>query len=292
VATPTLHAFPDALPQARALAALLGWPVAEVALRHFPDGESSLRVAAPASTTAVLVRSLRDPNAKLVEVLLAADALRRAGAERLTLVAPYLAYMRQDTLFAPGEALSQRVIAKWLGDAFDRVLCIEAHLHRTRSLAEIFPCPAQSLSAAPALAAWLRHSDATLLVGPDEESEPWLAELSRLTGLPACVATKRRHGDREVEISLPARLPSAASAVLVDDIVSSGGTLAAAARALATAGVARVEALVVHAVFAPGALESLAAAGIARVVSSDTIPHPTNQVAVAPLLAQALAEVA
>jgi ribose-phosphate pyrophosphokinase len=287
-----LHAFPDALPQARAVAALLGWPVAEVGLRHFPDGETSLRVATPAGAAAVLVRSLHDPNAKLVELLLAADALRRAGAERLTLVAPYLAYMRQDAVFAPGEALSQHVVARWIGGAFDRVVCIEAHLHRTRSLAEIFPCPARSLSAASALAGWLRGSGAALLVGPDEESGPWLAELARLTGLPACVASKRRRGDREVEISLPRDLPRVGSAVLVDDIVSSGATLAAAARALAAAGVSRVEALVVHAVFAPGALEALAAAGIARVVSCDTIAHPTNQIAVAPLLAHALAEVA
>lgn len=283
-----LHAFPDSLPFARALAEALGSPLAEVALHRFPDGESRVRVCARPGAPAVVVRSLHDPNAKLVEVLLAADALRRAGAGPLTLVAPYLCYMRQDAVFEPGEALSQRVVAKLLGEAFERVLCVEAHLHRVRTLAEVFPCRAESIPAAPALAVWLRGAGASLLVGPDEESEPWLREVARLAGLPSCVAAKRRRGDREVEVSLPAPARGVERAVLVDDIVSSGATLAALARALRAAGATRVDAVAVHAVFAPGALEALAAAGIGAVASTDTIPHPSNRIPAAPLLAAAL----
>jgi ribose-phosphate pyrophosphokinase len=287
-----LHAFSDSLPLARAVAAALGCPVEEVDVHRFPDGESRVRVCARAGEPAVLLRSLHDPNAKLVEVLLAADALRRAGARPLTLVAPYLGYMRQDAVFAPGEAVSQRVVGRVLGEAFERVLCVEAHLHRVKTLAEVFACAAESLPAAAALAEWLRHAGAPLLVGPDEESAPWLTALARRAGLPACVAAKRRRGDREVEITLPPAARGATHAVLVDDIVSTGATLAALARALAAAGVARLEALAVHAVFAPGALEALAAAGVARVATTDTIPHPTNRVSVAPLLATALREAA
>jgi len=284
-----LHAFPDSLALARTLADTLRLPLAEIAVHRFPDGESRVRVRARPGEAAVVLRSLHDPNAKLVELLLAADGLRRAGAAPLTLVAPYLGYMRQDAVFEPGEALSQRVIAKLLGEAFERVLCVEAHLHRVRTLAEVFPCRAESLPAAPALAPWLRGAGAALLVGPDEESEPWLRELSRLTGLPSCVAAKRRRGDREVEVSLPALAGGAERAVVVDDIVSSGATLAAVSHALRAAGVARVEAAVVHAVFAPGALETLEAAGVAQLASTDTIPHPSNRIPVAPLLAAALA---
>jgi ribose-phosphate pyrophosphokinase len=287
-----LHAFPDSLPLARALGAALGRAVAEVEVHRFPDGESRVRVRARAGEPAALVRSLHDPNAKLVEVLLAADALRRAGAGPLTLVAPYLGYMRQDAVFAPGEAVSQRVVGRVLGEAFERVLCVEAHLHRVQALAEVFPCDAESLPAAPALAEWLRGAGAPLLVGPDEESEPWVAALARRAGLAACAARKRRRGDREVEIALPPLARGVEHAVMVDDIVSTGATLAALARALAAAGAAKLEALAVHAVFAPGAEGALAAAGVARVATTDTIPHPTNRIAVAPLLAAALAQAA
>jgi ribose-phosphate pyrophosphokinase len=287
-----LHAFPEALPLGRALGAALEASVEPVEVHRFPDGESLVRVPAADAAPAAVVRSLDDPNAKLVEVLLAADALRRAGAASVTLVAPYLAYMRQDHVFRPGEPVSQRVVGELLGRAFDRVLTVEAHLHRVRTLGEVVPGAAESLPAAPALARWLQeHAPDALLVGPDEESEPWLRRLAAPTGAAWCVGTKARRGDARVTVTLPALPPGAAHAVIVDDIASTGATLVATARALREAGASRVDALVVHAVFAPGAEEALRAAGIARVVSTDTIPHPSNAIGVAALLASALATV-
>ena len=287
---PELHAFPDSLVFARKLGGVLGWPVERVSLHHFPDWESLVRVRATPGAAAIVVRSLDDPNAKLVELLLAADALRRAGASSLTLVAPYLAYMRQDRAFRPGEAISQRVVGALLGGAFDRVLTVEAHLHRVRTLGEVFPCRAESLPVALVLAEWLRERAAeALLIGPDEESEPWVRSLAALAGLSFRIGKKCRRGDAEVHVALPPLPASTPRAVLVDDIASTGATLAASARALREAGVTAVEALVVHAVFAAGSLATLAEAGIAQVVSTDTIPHPTNQVGVAALLAAALA---
>lgn len=283
-----VHAFGDSLALARGLARRLRQPLRPVALEHFPDGESLVRVAHRRGADAVLVRSLHDPNAKLVEVLLAADALRHAGARRLTLIAPYLPYMRQDCVFSPGEPVSQRIIGALLGGLFERVLTLEAHLHRIRRLSEVVPGSARSLSAAPALAEWVtRHAAGALLVGPDVESAPWVRAVARRAGVPWVVGEKERLGARRVRLRLPP-LPASRRAVVIDDIASSGATLAAAARALRRAGVARVDVAVVHAIFAAGSLARIRAAGVARIVSCDTIPHPTNAIPTAPLFAAAL----
>jgi ribose-phosphate pyrophosphokinase len=250
-----------------------------------------VRVDARPGEDAVLLRGLEDPNARVLEVLFAADALRRRRARRVTLVAPYLGYMRQDAVFREGEAVSQRVVGGLLGAAFDRVLTVEAHLHRVRRLDEVVPCRARSLSAAPALAAVAEGEPAPLcLVGPDAESAPWVEALAGRLGWPWRVGRKHRRGDAEVEVEIPALPAGVAGALLVDDVASTGATLAAAAEALARQGVVRIEGVVVHALFAPGAEARLRRAGLARVRSTDTIPHPTNALPVAPLLAEALRE--
>ncbi len=290
-ATEALHVFPDSAAFGRRLARASGRASTPVRVHRFPDGESLVQVRPTVGRHAILVRSLPDPNAKLVETLLAADALRRAGARRVTLVAPYLPYMRQDAVFAPGQPVSQRVIGGLLGAAFDAVLTVEAHLHRVRRLADVMGRGSRSLSAAPVLAAWLRRRGGDwLVVGPDEESAPWVRAIARAARMPWIVGRKRRDGDRTVAVDMPA-VPAAAGALIVDDIASTGATIAATARALRRRGVAIVDAVVSHAVFAPGAEARIRAAGVRRLASCDTIPHSTNAVGVASLVAAALARV-
>jgi ribose-phosphate pyrophosphokinase len=283
-----VHYFPDSAVLARRMAGVAGVGARPVDVHRFPDGESLVRLRCDGEREAVLFRSLHHPNEKLIEVLLACDALRRGGVRRVALVAPYLPYMRQDVVFSAGEPISQRVIGALLGEAFDQVLTVEAHLHRIRRLAEVVPCAARSVPAVAAIAEWVaRFGRRTLLVGPDAESAPWVGAVARRAGLPCVVAEKQRSGDRRVRVRLPP-LPAAGRAVLLDDIASSGATLAATARALRRAGIRRVDALVVHAIMAPGAAARLRRAGVRRLLSCDTVPHPTNAVSVAPLLAQAL----
>jgi ribose-phosphate pyrophosphokinase len=226
----------------------------------------------------------------LIEVLLAADALRRAGAPRLTLIAPYLPYMRQDCVFRSGEPISQRVVGALLGAAFDRVLTVEAHLHRVRRLSEVVPGGrALSLSAAPAIAQWAAaRRRGLIIVGPDAESAPWISAVARRAAVPWVVGEKRRRGDRRVTLRFPPLPPGVSHALIVDDIASSGATLAAAARALHGTGVRVVDAVVVHALIDAGGVARVRRAGIRRLLSCDTIPHPSNAISVVPLLAAAL----
>lgn len=290
---PLLVALPGNEALAAQLAQLGGWPLAECEFRRFPDGESYLRIASDcAGASVALLCTLDRPDAKLPALLFAAELARELGARRVGLVAPYLAYMRQDRRFRPGEAVTSRSFAALLSSRLDWLLTVDPHLHRHASLGEIYRLDGRALHAAPALADWIRAEiERPLLVGPDAESEQWVSEVAARVGAPFAVLEKERLGDRRVEIRLPdLTAHTGRTPVLLDDIVSSAHTLAQAACGLRAAGLPAPVCVVVHGLFAEGAERVLAEAGVARVVTSDSVPHATSRIALAPLLAPALAE--
>lgn len=285
-----IYAFADSEGLARRVARIAKAHCITLAVHRFPDGETLLRVARPSGRRAIVLRSLDDPNPKLMEVLQAADALRRAGARRVVLVSPYLPYMRQDKVFHAGEPISQRVIGQILSTGFDRVIALEPHLHRTRRLASVFPCGAEALSAAPAIARWIRDRghEGWVVAGPDRESGATVNEVAKLAGLDSIVGVKQRLGDRSVRVSFRRRV-EARGAVIVDDIASSGTTLAEAVKALRRNGIRSVEVVVAHALFERGAIARIRAAGARRIVSCDSIEHSTNAIEIAAILVEAIA---
>jgi ribose-phosphate pyrophosphokinase len=282
--------FEDYAPQARVLAEALGVNCGFIEVHRFPDGESRLRLPEQLPERVVFCRSLDHPNDRLVELLLAAETARTLGARHLILVAPYLCYMRQDVAFHPGEAVSQRIVGRFLANLFDELVTVDPHLHRVHSLAEAVPAGrAVALSAAPAMGDFLAARNArALLVGPDRESEQWVSVVAARAGLDYGVAEKTRSGDRSVTIRLPERDYSGADIVLIDDLASTGRTLAVAARQLRAAGARRVDVLVTHALFVDDAFAELLAAGVTEVWSSDSITHSSNAFPLAPLLAAAV----
>ncbi|GMO24002.1 ribose-phosphate pyrophosphokinase [Bradyrhizobium sp. TM233] len=292
MSTIALQTLPGGSDAAKRLAARLGLACSEIAVHRFPDGE--LRVAvAPATDTTILYASLDQPNDKLITLLFAAEALRRNGAKRLVLVAPYLCYMRQDAAFHPGEAISQRAMGSLLATTVDRIVTVDAHLHRTPDIRSVFPgIEAENLSAMPAIANALATGGidpATVVIGPDMESEPWVRDIASRLRLQHTVARKTRHGDRSVAISFAdPGLLAGRPALLVDDIVSSGTTLMAAAKALTAMGATAVDAVITHALFPPAMTVAFASAGIRSIRSTDSVPHPTNAISLAESLAAAL----
>lgn len=285
-----VQAFAEDEGPARRLAEALDVELGLVELHEFPDGET-LPTVPGAAPTVIVYRSLDRPNAKLVPLLQACDAWRRGGAERLVLVAPYLCYLRQDAVFAPGQPLSRDVILPLLGARFDRVVTVDPHLHRTDDLAAVMGVPVTTLSAGLVLAAALGGGGDPVVIGPDSESEPWTRVVADALAAPSLTLSKVRTGDREVAVSLPdpGRVRGR-RAILVDDICSSGGTLELAARHLREAGAASVEVAVTHALFDAAAETRLQLAGVRRILSTDSCPHPTNAAPLAPLLASALRE--
>ena len=284
-----LH-FDDEQPLAHRLAEAAGLALTCVERHVFPDGEIKLQLPASLPSRVVLLRSLHNPNTKLVELLLCARTARELGARHLTLVAPYLAYMRQDVAFQPGEAVSQRIIGHHLADLFDAVITVDPHLHRVSTLKEAVPAKqALALTAAPLLADFIHgQCPDALLIGPDEESEQWILSAAQQHRFDHGVCRKTRHGDRHVEIQLPDLSVSGRAVVLLDDIASSGNTLAQTARLLLQAGARSVDVAVTHALFSGDALDVVSRAGVNRIWSTDSVLHASNSVSIAPLLAAAL----
>jgi ribose-phosphate pyrophosphokinase len=284
--------FEDEEAPAQAASQITGWPLARVVRHRFPDGELRLQLPPVLPPRVVLWRGLHHPNEKLVELLLAAQTARRLGARYLTLVAPYLAYMRQDRAFHPGEAVSQRIVGQFLAGLFDAVITVDPHLHRVATLQEAVPVKqAVVLSGAPLLADHVaRCRTQPVLIGPDEESLQWVAQAASRHGWDHAVCRKQRHGDHEVSIELPAFSVQGRAVVLMDDVASSGQTLVQAARGLRAAGAASVDVAVTHALFAAEAVSQIRAAGVDAIWSTDCITHPTNLVSVVPAVAAVLLE--
>jgi ribose-phosphate pyrophosphokinase len=289
-----MSAIVIALPGNEALAGVLAQHLkaglGTAAIHRFPDEESLVRLDCDVSgRTIVLVASLDRPDPKFLPLLSAATTTRELGASKVGLIAPYLAYMRQDQRFHPGEAVTSRLFARQLSDVVDWLVTVDPHLHRVKALADIFSTPAIAVHAASLLARWIaEHVDRPVLIGPDRESEQWVSEVAAGARAPFLVLEKQRSGDFDVRVSLPDldryrdRTP-----VLVDDIISTGRTMVGALQHLAARGAKPAVCAGVHAVFAPGALEALRAAGAERIVTANTIAHETNGIDVAPLLADA-----
>ncbi len=283
-------AFPDYLSQAQRLAARLNAPLAEVTLHHFPDSESLIRLPPSLPEHVIVCRSLNQPNDKLIELLLCATTARELGAKRLTLVAPYLSYMRQDIANQPGEAVSQRIIGKLLAGLFDDVLTVDPHLHRISSLDQAIPIKnAISLTAADEIGRFLKQKlDYAVLLGPDSESEQWVANIAGKIGFDYAIAHKDRLGDKQVKITLPDYDYRNKPVIIIDDVASTGRTIAQAARLLQAAGSKDIYAVVTHALFCDDAEAHILKTGIKAIWSTDSIDHATSCIKLDTLLADAI----
>jgi ribose-phosphate pyrophosphokinase len=284
-----LH-FDDEAELAGRLAQALGWPAAAIASHRFPDGECKLTLPPELPPRVALLRGLQQPNERIAALLIAAPAARELGARHLTLVAPYLAYMRQDMAFQPGEAVSQRHLGRALAAWFDAVLTVDPHLHRIATMDEVVPGRrGLAVSAAPLVGRFVAAQvPGALLLGPDAEAAQWVQVAAAAGALAHGVCVKHRRGDRDVQVTLPEVDVAGRAVVLIDDVASTGRTLVEAALAARAAGAASVDVAVTHALFVGDALAEVHAAGVRHVWSTDCVPHASNRVPVAPLLADAL----
>lgn len=289
--TPLIFPLPGNEFLARKLAELLDGELGRLEFRRFPDGESYVRYHSDiAGRPVILVCSLNRPDEKTNALIFAAGAAKELGADGIGLVAPYLAYMRQDKRFHPGEAVTSTYFAAMINAWFDWMVTVDPHLHRRESLSEIYSIPTQALQAAPAVADWIRKQvDKPVLVGPDSESEQWVGAVATLADAPYLVLEKTRHGDRDVEVTVPQvedwrdHRP-----VLVDDIISTARTMIETVSHLKHARMPVPVCIGVHAVFAGEAYQDLQIAGAGQIVTCNTISHASNGIDLSPVLAEGI----
>jgi ribose-phosphate pyrophosphokinase len=286
-------AFDEYMLQAQCLGTALGVQVQKVYLHHFPDSESLLRLPTAIPEHVIICRSLNQPNDKLIELLLCVKTARQLGAKRVTLVAPYLCYMRQDVANQPGEAVSQSIIGQMLANLFDDVITVDSHLHRISTLNQAIPLDnAINLTAADEIGCFLRQQlDYAVLLGPDAESKQWVTAIAKKIGFDYSVAEKIRLSDKQIVITLPEYDFTNKPVVIIDDMASTGRTLAKATVLLLAAGAKQVYVAVTHPLFCGDAEAHILHAGVKKIWSTDSISHSSACISLDKLLAQAITDI-
>jgi ribose-phosphate pyrophosphokinase len=254
--------------------------------REFPDGESYLCIESEVNHRhCLVVADLSHPNSKFLPLMFLMDTLKELGAKSVGLLAPYLSYMRQDRRFVDGEAITSKLFAQSLSHHIDYLVTVDPHLHRYHSLDEIYSVPSKVVQGAPALAQWLKGQSNLFLVGPDSESEQWITGIAKYSGHPFVIGEKIRYGDRDVEVKLSDLSAYAGlSAVIIDDVISSGQTILRCIDALKQQNIQQIKCAAVHGIFADNVDETLLSAGLSALVTTNTIAHSSNAVDISPLL--------
>lgn len=259
--------------------------------QFFPDGEVYLRFRDNVrGKKVVLIQSMQPrTNDALIEMLFASATAKDLGAKKVILVAPYLSYMRQDKRFKPGECISNEIVAKFIDDYVDQVMVVDPHLHRDKSLSIFFKIKSTRLTANPLIAAYIKKKIKNpLLIGPDWESYKWARATAEMIGAESVILKKKRFSGRRVKVYFGEKIDvKGKNAVLVDDMISTGGTLLKTIEHLKKLGMKRFTAIAIHGVFSEGALKKLQKAGT-KVITANTIENPTAKLDISGIIAEAL----
>ncbi len=281
----------------RATAEQLHLPLGNLAIESFPDGEIHVEVMESVRGSDVyLIQPTTAPSSEhLFELLMAADACRRAGAQRLTAVVPYLAYARQDRRANAREAVAARLVARVLEQAgFDRIVAIDLH---STALEGFFDVPLEHLSAVPLLADAVRAhvSPNSAILAPDLGASKLAGRYARLLGLPVAIVHKTRLSGSEVSATAISGDVSGHSLVVIDDMISTAGTVRAATLAALDQGATPdVVIVATHGLLAETAAHRLQELPLRRLFCTDTaafpggLDLPIQIVSVAGLLAEAI----
>lgn len=269
----------------------LDFKIGNVTIRNFPDQETYLKINDTVhNSDIIIVDSLDKPNEKILPLLFLAETIRELGAKRIGLVAPYLAYMRQDKRFNTGEAITSQYFSKLISQYFDWLLTVDPHLHRYHDLGEIYTIKTSVIQAAPQISNWIiQNVKMPLLIGPDMESEQWVSEIAKASNAPYVILKKTRRGDQDVTVVLPEiKKYENYQPVLIDDIISTGHTMLETIKQLNKAKMPAPICIGVHAVFAGNAYDQLQNSGVKKIVTCNTINHVSNGIDLSAIISETI----
>ena len=270
---------------AKTVARKAGVKAYELKTDRFPDTE--LRVKLPCDVKGKNIYFIQsfyktkesDINDKLIEVLFAAHTARKLKAKKIFLLAPYLAYLREDKSFEKGEAISAKILAE-LFKIFNKVYVIEPHLHRFKKFSDFFP-NAVKISLSDEVADYIRENIKfeCVLVGPDQESEQWVEAVAKKINSKYIILKKKRFSSRKVKVK--GKQISADKAIIMDDIISTGQTMIEASKLIKAK---QIYFIGMHGLFSENAIEKLGKKG--KVISSNSIPSKASKIDCSNVLAR------
>lgn len=260
-------------------------------ISSFPDGDIYLKFNTQLNKQNVVIVNSFQPesNKALFNIIFAAQTAKDLGAKKVILIAPYLAYMRQDKRFNPGEAISSRIMAKLLNSSIDKIITIDPHLHRYKSLKDIFTIPATKLTTNPLIAHYVKKNiPNSLIMGPDWESYQWAEDIAKEIKVKNTVLAKTRYSSRHVSVEMKDSLSlKNKNVVIVDDIISTGHTMIEAAKKAKQEGAKSIIAIGVHGLFVENALDKMKK-HFNQIITTNCIEHKTNKIDILPLLVEEL----
>lgn len=286
---------------AQAIANHLGLALGAATVGQYKNGETCVRIeeSVRGADVFIIQPTCHPVNHHLMELLIMVDAIKRASASRITAVMPYYGYAKQEKKSQPREPITAKLVADLLQVAgADRILTCDLH---APAIEGFFDIPVDHLQGRRLLADRCRELDLPnpVVVTPDQGRVGWAMEMRERLGSHAglaIIAKQRPIADQAYAVEMVGDVRGK-TALLIDDIIMTGGTLIAAAHMLLDRGARAVYACATHAAFAPGTRDLLESSPFTKVLLSDTLPLPLNGhykqtrievVSVAPLFAEAI----
>ncbi len=261
-------------------------------VKHFPDGELYIKFEINLKNKdIVLVQTLYPANEALLETIFAGQTAKELGAKNVKLVVPYLAYIRQDKRFNPGEAVSSKIVGN-LFNIFDEVITIDPHLHRYKSLDEIFQTKTKKLTANKLIKDYIKSNFKNpVILGPDEESYQWAKEVADTVNADVAIAKKIRYSPRHVKVEIKSKVPiKNRNIIIIDDIISTGATILKTIEYAKRLNPKNISVICIHGIFTDSITYKEIVKNTKKITTTNTISNKHAKIDVSGLIADSLSQ--